>query len=318
MMALQHERRLGNVRVARVRAAADEDLLDGQLLHRFELVHVVGQVGARHEGLESGQVELDALVVDGVLVGQQLDELVRTVLRLHEAANLLVGREDRRGGAHLGTHVGNAAALGNLERRGTGAHVFERAAQTALDAHPAQHLEDDVLGVHTGLERAGQVDLHDFRHDKAHGLAGHGGRDVHATHTDGKHAHRAAVRGVRVAAEQHLARHRKAGGVNRMADAVAGARHVHAETLGGRLQVDMVIGRLVVDIEQVVVEIGNRELGAHTIKAQRLEGQVGHDGVDVVRQRLVDTQQDLLAGLHGARDEMRLDDFMDKRRSHGA
>ena len=71
----------GDVRVAGVRAGADEDLLDLFLFDLTERLHVVRQMRAGHERLELGHVEFDDLVVLRVLVGQKLRVILRSSLR---------------------------------------------------------------------------------------------------------------------------------------------------------------------------------------------------------------------------------------------
>ena len=66
----------------------------------------------------------------------------------------------------------------------------------------------------------------------------------------------------------------------------------------------MVVGVLEIGLQHVVVDVADRELGAHSRQAHGLELQVGHRAGGVLGQRLVDAHADLAAGFHLAGDEM--------------
>ena len=79
-----------------------------------------------------------------------------------------------------------------------------------------------------------------------------------------------------------------------MADAVAGLGQHQAVTLGDGLQVDMVVRGLVVDLQQIVVNVADGQLGADPVQVQGLKGQVGHDRIDIVGQGLIHRQFDFI------------------------
>ena len=60
----------------------------------------------------------------------------------------------------------------------------------------------------------------------------------------------------------------------------------------------MVVGVFKTGLERVVVDVGDRALGAHALHAHRLEFQVGHRAGRILRQGLVDAQTDLMPRLH--------------------
>ena len=122
--------------------------------------------------------------------------------------------------------------------------------------------------------------------------------------------------GVAVAAHADFTGCAEAGDLHGVADAVAGAGNPDTKLFGGRLQINVVIRGLVVDVQQVVIQIADAALGAHAGQTDGLERQVGHDRVDVVGQRLIDLDKDLLAGGHAALDVVGFDDFAGKGFAH--
>ena len=102
--------------------------------------------------------------------------------------------------------------------------------------------------------------------------------------------------GVAVAAHAHFARSTEPGNMNGVADAVAGTGDMDAVLLGHGLQIDVVIRGHGVDIEQIVIQIAHRALGPDAVNAHCLKGQVGHNGINIVGQCLVNLQKDFLAG----------------------
>ena len=89
-----------------------------------------------------------------------------------------------------------------------------------------------------------------------------------------------------------------------MADAVAGAGEDDAELLRDRLEVGVVVGVLEADLDRVVVDVGDRELGLDAIGAHALELEVGHRAGGVLRERLVDLEGDLVPRRELAGDEV--------------
>jgi len=86
------------------------DLEPGELLDPH---HVVGIVRLGHQRAERGDVDLDALVIGGAVVGAAVTEVVLAVLAGEPVARALVGREQRRCRTQLGDHVRDRGALGH-------------------------------------------------------------------------------------------------------------------------------------------------------------------------------------------------------------
>ena len=161
------------VAVARVGRGADVGLVDlrpGDLAHRHDVA------GARRLGdqrLERGEVDLLVQVVARARVGKDLGPVVLAAFVAQEAARRLVGGEDRGRRAELRAHVGDDVAVHGGEARETGAVVLDDAAEAALDAVPAEHLEDHVLGADPVGQAAAEAHAPDLRHADVQRLAGH-------------------------------------------------------------------------------------------------------------------------------------------------
>ena len=80
-----------------------------------------------------------------------------------------------------------------------------------------------------------------------------------------------------------------------MADAVARATEIDAVLLGDRADEAVVVRIFKPVLQGVVVDVGNRTLGAHTRNPDSLKFDVCHGAGRVLRQRLVDFQPDFRA-----------------------
>jgi hypothetical protein len=148
-----------HVLVRRVGARADQT--DRELLGPVVLLDGLGKLGERggqvgsvravDVRLELREVDLDDLVVLGVLVRAEvlLERLgvladVGALGRVEVRAHALVVREDRGGGTDLGTHVADGGHASARERGDTLTEVLDDGARAALDGEDAGNLEDDV------------------------------------------------------------------------------------------------------------------------------------------------------------------------------
>ena len=241
VLALEDGRNLHHVIVRRVRARADAALVDLDRANLGDRLYIVGHVRHSCQRDQGVQVDRVLLVIVRVRVGSQRDIDVLAALRLEECAGDLVGREDGRGRAQLCAHVGDGRALGNREGGNARAGVLDDLADAALDGHLAQHIQDDVLGCNPGLQLAGQRDADHLGHRDVVCAAAHGDCDVQASRAKGQHADAAAGRGVRVRADEGLARRAEALEVDLMADAVARLGIVDAVLLGHGADVLVVV-----------------------------------------------------------------------------
>ena len=75
-------------------------------------------------------------------------------------------------------------------------------------------------------------------------------------------------------------------------------------------QEQVIVGVLVVDLEQVVIDVLGRQLGLHAVQAHRLQFEHHQRAGGVLGQGLVDAHADLLARLHVPFNQMVSDQFL--------
>ena len=90
-----------------------------------------------------------------------------------------------------------------------------------------------------------------------------------------------------------------------------------AEPLAGAAQEQVIVGVLVVLLDEVVVDVLGGQFGLDAVEAHRLQLQHDQRAGGVLGQGLVDADADLLAGLHPPFDQVRLDEFLGDIEAHG-
>ena len=144
-LALEDGGNLHHVVVRGVGARTDAALVYLDLADLGYLLDVIRHMRHRGQRLKRGQVYGVLLVVLCVWVGGQRYPYVTAALCLEELLGCLVGREDRGGSTQLSAHVGDGGTL----RYGQGlyalAGVLYDLADTALDGHLAQYVQNNVL-----------------------------------------------------------------------------------------------------------------------------------------------------------------------------
>ena len=256
-------------------------------------------------------------VVGRARICDQLHPIVFSLPRAQEAANLLVGGEDSRCRAQLGAHVGNHVPIHRAQSVEPRPIVFDDPAHSALNAVAAQHLEDHVFGAHPIWQPAGELHPPDLGHGREKCLARHGQRHFQSAGSDGQHAQCAARRSVAVGAEERSARLAEVLLVARVAHAISRPGIPHAETLARAAQEQVVIGILVIRLDDVVVDVLDADLGLHPIQAHGFELQHHQCASRILGQRLIDANPDFFARLHVAVHQMRPDQFLRNIRAHG-
>ncbi len=231
-------------------------------------LYVVGHIGARDQRLDFGKIERDFFVVLTAFVGAHRNKILFAALRRKEFADHLVRREDGCGRAHFRAHVRDRAAFRHFKRFDPFSGVLENLAEPAFYGEAPQHFKRDILGGAAGPQPVDQIDPDDRGHFQPHGEACHGDRHVHSARADCQHADRAARRRVAVRPQQRFARDAEAGIMDRMTDAVARARKVQPIFLCNGLQKNMIVRRLIVDIQKIVVQIAH---GAFRADARKME-----------------------------------------------
>lgn len=107
-----------------------------------------------------------------------------------------------------------------------------------------------------------------------------------------------------VGSEQSLPRFSETFLVNRVTHAVARPAVPNTEALAGTVQEQMIVRILVVFLDEVVIDVLGRQLCLDTVQTHRLEFQHHQRSGRILRECLVDSDPDLLAGDHLALHEM--------------
>ena len=249
-------------------------------------------------GDDVGGIDVDDLLVLGILVGVVLDEGALGAAA-HVLAALLVDLEQARLAAGLDGHVGNREAALDGERLDRGAGELHRAVERAIDADLADHVEDDVLGRGALGKLAVHHDADGLGHLEPGAAGGHAHAGVRGAHAGGEGTDAAVGAGVGVRADHEVAGHDDAAlGEKGVLDAHAAllvvVRDPHlvgevARDLGLLGALDVLVGSVVVGHEADLVAVED----AGTDLAHRLDG----DGRgDVVGEHKVEVALDELAG----------------------
>ena len=303
-MTLHDQCRLCQVRIAGIGAAADENLLNRFLLHFLIGPDVVRLVGTGNQWFQGTEVNTDLLIIFGILIRQDLSEFFLPSLRPHKAPDSVVRRKNRSRRAHLSAHIGDRRPLRDFQRSCAGACVFIDLAEAAFNGFTPQHLQDNLLGVDPRPELSLQPDPDHPGHSETHWDPRHGRRHIHSSHSDGQHTDRSAVGSVAVSAHADDSRPAESGRVHSVADAVSGPGDRNPVPLRRRLQVDMIVRRLEINIKKIVIQIADTPLHADAVDSDRLKSQIGHHSIDVVCQCMVHTDKNILPSLHAARNKM--------------
>jgi hypothetical protein len=133
---------------------------------------------------------------------------------------------------------------------------------------------------------------------------------------DGQHAQRPGRAGVAVRPQERFARFAESLHVDGVTDPVAGTAVPDTEAFAGTLQKQVIVGVLVVLLDQVVIDVLHRDFCAHPLQSHGFQGQHHQSAGGILGQRLVDFDPNLGAGSHGARNEMGCDQFLGEVSGH--
>ena len=76
------------------------------------------------------------------------------------------------------------------------------------------------------------------------------------------------------------------------------------------LKIGMIIGIAKIGLQQLVIDVAHRQLGAHARHAHGLELQVTQCAKGILRQGLIDAQRDLRPRRHVAADQVGFDELV--------
>ena len=252
---------LAQVADPRVGAGADEDAVERDLLDRrpglqahvleralvalaLGLGHGAGDVGDhRRVGAPAdlrrqlGGVDHHLAVELGAVLGVELapagdggvEVLGRRLAAPDPLERRVVGRDHPGAAAALDRHVADGHPALHRERLDRRAGVLDHVADAAVDAHPADRAEDQVLGGDAGAELALVADAQRLRLALLQRLGRQHVLDLAGADAERERAERAVGRGVRVAADDRHAR---------LGDAQLRADHVDDALARGADRVD--------------------------------------------------------------------------------
>ena len=303
-------RRNSEVAIARIGRGTDVGLVDPLARDFAHRSHMPRAGWHGDQRLQARKIDLVMEVVVRARISDQFHPIVFSLPGTQEAANLVVGGEDSRRCAQFGTHVGDYVPIHRAQGVEARTIVLDDLAHAAFNAVAAQHLENHVLGAHPIRQPAGELHPPDLGHGRKEWLARHRQRHFQPAGADGQHAQRAARRCVAVRAEQRLARFAEVLLMTRVAHAISRSGKPDAEALARAAQEEMVVGILVIGLDDIVVDILDADLGLHPIQVHGFELQHHQCASGVLRQRLVDADPDFLTRLHVTVHQVRLDQLL--------
>ena len=205
MAALQHFGGGGHIRQLAVGAGADDDLVDGDVLALPGTVGVLRQMGPGHGAVHGAEVDVDGA---GVLrIGVRLEGGPGTVHpALHVGPGHVVHGEDAVLAAGLNGHVADGQPVVDGEIRHAGASELNGLIPGAVHADHADEGQDHVLAGHEGTELAGEIHPDGGGHLEPGLAGGHGRAQIRGANAGGEGAQRTVGAGVRVGADDGLAR----------------------------------------------------------------------------------------------------------------
>src|SRR5215208_2482124 len=292
----QDGRRGGEVFVGGVHRGADAHLYRlraGDLAHRH---HVARRGRFRDQRLELRELDHFVFVVRGIGVCGERNVVLLAPLGGEPLARLRVAREDGGSGSNLRDHVADRTPIRHRKSRNTLPRELEDPSHAPAYPVASQELEDYVLRLHPVGQLSAQLDAHDLRALQREAVPRHGDGDVETPSPDGEHPDRAGHGGVRVGADQELARSGETFEVDVVGDPVAGAGVLDAVVGRERLQEAMLVHVLVVDLQDVVINVHHHEGDGDVICSERLELESGHGPSGVLDQDLVHGEIHLLPG----------------------
>ena len=180
----------------------------------------------------------------------------------------------------------------------------------------AQHLQDDIFGRYPIGKRSHESDPPDQWHFDVERLSRDGHGDFQAAGADGEHPDRSCCRRMAVGAEHCLSWLAESFLMYRMADAIAGPAIPDPESLTRTQKEEMIIGILMVFLNEIVVNILAGQFRSRAVQSHRLQFEHHESPGRILCECLIDANPDLPPGRHRAGEEVRLDEFLRDIQSH--
>ena len=285
---------------AAIGAAADDHLVDFDVLALAGGVGVLGQVGVADGGFQLVQIDLNGLFVLGIRVGLKEHRLTLAAA-LEVAAGHIVHREDAVLGTGFDGHVADAQAVVHRQAGNARAGELHGFVQRTVHTDHADDVQDQVLAGDAGAELALEHELDGRGHLEPCHAGGHAGSHIGGADTGGEGTQCTIGAGVAVRTDHavacgHDAFFRQQSVLNahlahivEVKDIVFVGELAALLGLGGAL--DVLVGH------KVVQHDGNVLFVEHTVKTGLFKLVDGNRGGDVVAQYDVQLCIDELASL---------------------
>ena len=301
-------------------AAADDHLIDPDVLSLAGGVGVLRQMRVADRGLQLVQVDLDGLFVFGIRVSLVVDRgALAAAVQIRSGD--LVHREDAVLGTGLNGHVADAEAILHSQGSHTRAGEFHGLVQCAVHTDHADDMQDQILAGYAGAELALEHKLDGRGHLEPCHAGGHTGGHIGGAHTGRECAQCTVGAGVAVGTDDavtggHDAFFGQEGVLNTHLTHIVEVEDIVlvgklAALLGLGCALDVLIG------DEVIQHDGNVLLVEHAVKACLLKLVDGDRGGDIVAQHDIELGIDELACLDLRQTRMCGQNLLRQSHSHG-
>ncbi len=188
-----------------VGAAADDHLIDLDVLALAGNVGILGQVGVADRRLQRVEVDLNGLLVLGIGVCL-IEDRLPLAAALEVSLGHLVHGEDAVLGTGLNGHVADAQAVVHGQGGHTRAGELHGLVQGTVHTDHADDVEDEVLAADAGAELALEDELDGGGHLEPCHAGGHTGGHIGGAHTGGERTQCTVGAGVAVGADDAVTR----------------------------------------------------------------------------------------------------------------
>ena len=186
-------------------AAADDHLIDLDVLALAGNVGILGQVGVADRRLQRVEVDLNGLLVLGIGVCL-IEDRLPLAAALEVSLGHLVHGEDAVLGTGLNGHVADAQAVVHGQGGHTRAGELHGLIQGTVHTDHADDVEDEVLAADAGTELALEDELDGGGHLEPCHAGGHTGGHIGGAHTGGECTQCTVGAGVAVGADDAVTR----------------------------------------------------------------------------------------------------------------
>ena len=304
-----------------VGAAADDHLIDLDVLALAGNMGILGQVGVADGGLQCAEVDLDGLFIHGI--GVSFVEHRRALAAACKISlGHLVHREDAVLGTGLNRHIADAQAVVHGKACHARAGELHRLIQCAVHTDHADDMQNQVLAGHPGVKLAGKHELDGRGHLEPCHAGSHASGHIGRAYTGGEGTQRTIGAGVAVRADHAVtgsddAFFRQQRVLNAHLTDIVEVEDIVligelSALLGLGSALDILIGYKVIQHDSDMLFI------KHAVKTGAFKLVDGHRGGDIVAQHNVQLCVDQLACLDLRQSGVCGKDLLRQGHSHGS